>query len=355
MKTSYIIYIVLLSLLYCSCNFDQKQNIFIGENQYIKTFNDTITLNGKKIDIENMGANTIDVVDSFLVFSCSQLDTFYNVYSKYTYQHCGNFVPKGRGDNELPMISFPLFCKNGNNHSLVYLDDMSTGTIKALDLTQSCAEQKTIFSLPSINIKKIPGFRFLYPIQDSIYFLHGLNHSNRKDYYALYNEQQKQYTILDTIFRYSLQDIGDMFLYNTSNVFNPLQQKYATAMQFFNQINIYSLAKPQQHFSIIVGERPTRLKDVEETLMPEKFEFYEDMTGTNALLFAVYANRTRKDWAILEDVPSEIHVFDWDGNPRYLLKIKEKLAHIALDEERKILYGMTLSEAVYQYDISKIL
>ena len=79
MKTSYIIYIVLLSLLYCGCNFDQKQNIFIGENQYIKTFNDTITLNGKKIDIENMGANTIDVVDSFLVFSCSQLDTFYNV------------------------------------------------------------------------------------------------------------------------------------------------------------------------------------------------------------------------------------------------------------------------------------
>ena len=89
--------------------------------------------------------------------------------------------------------------------------------------------------------------------------------------------------------------------------------------------------------------------------MPEKFEYYEDLTSTSSFLFAVYANRSRKDWALLENVPTEIQVFDWDGNARYLIQTQEKLASIAIDEERKLLYGMTLAETVYKYDIATIL
>ena len=351
----FLVAFILFTSLYYSCNYKEEDNIFLGKSRYITSFSDTLFLKGEKVTIENMGAINIDIIDSFLVFSSGSLDTFYNVYSKYTYQHYGHFIPQGRGDNELPTISYPIFWSNEKGHSLIYLDNRATGTVKAWDITQSCAKRTTVFSPTPIDISPVPGFQYLYPLQGSVYFLHGRDYNTMNDYYALYDESKKQYSILDTVYLYPSGSVDDVFLLNTFKSFNPSQQKYATAMQFFNQINLYSLKNPHKHYSLIVGKHPTHLEEVKTTAMPEKFEYYEDLTSTSSFLFAVYANRSRKDWALLENVPTEIQVFDWDGNACYLIQTQEKLASIAIDEERKLLYGMTLAETVYKYDIATIL
>lgn len=351
-----VLFSSLLIILICICCIDKKENIYIGDMRYISSFKDTLYLDGKPVEIDNLGAMTIDVVDTFFVFVGSQWDNFYQVYSKYSCQRVGSFVPKGRGRNELPTVGFPIFCTGKGNNAVVWLHDRASNSVKMLNLSQSVTQRRTVFEEDWIEIKHVPGFKYLYPINDSILFLHGWNMALRNDYYALYHISDENITILDTIYRSGLQDPGDMFLFNAFAGFHLKKQKYATAMQFFNQINIYSLDKEYgKNIALTVGTDVNRLKDVEETAMPDKFEFYEDMVCTDSLLFAIYANKSRKDWAMMDTLPVDIHVFDWEGNPICLLHVKEKLAKLAIDEEEGILYGMTLGEKVYKYDLTGVI
>lgn len=348
-------FVAILVILLGSCYTNKNNDIYFEDVKYISKFEDTLCLAGELIDISNLGATTIDVVDTFLVFVGGSLDTFYNVCSKNTYRNLGNFVPKGRGDNELSVVGFPIYTSINDNFSVVYLHDRGSSCVKKLNLTKSVAQQQTIFDEDRVNIQKIPSFKFLYPISDSIFFVHGWNRYLRNDYYALFYKESKNVVILDTVYNSCLQDPGDMFLFNSFGCFHPQKKKYATAMQFFDQINIYSIDNDfEKPFALCVGKQRFSLRDVEKLAMPEKMEYYEDMVCTDSLLFALYANKTRKDWALQEHLPVTIHIFDWQGNAICLLRIKEKLAKLAIDEENGLLYGMTLGEKVYKYVLPKL-
>lgn len=72
----------------------------------------------------------------------------------------------------------------------------------------------------------------------------------------------------DTIYTEKLNSTKT-FQWNTFGSLNRDKQKYATAMQFFNQINIYQL-NGKKATTIIPSTKATRLKEVEETPMPKK-------------------------------------------------------------------------------------
>lgn len=351
MKTIFTIFTILL--LFNSCQ-RPTYNIFKGDTKYITSFPKTDSLKGDTIIINSFGANTIHIVDSFMVFVGSRLDTFYKVCSKNNYEFLGSYVPKGRGDSELSDITFPIFCKTESDGAKIYLQDRGSSTIKIFNITQSVKSQRTIFDEERINIKSFPGFKALYPINDTLFFTHYFDYKEDKECYSLLNSNTNIPLYIDTIYTEKLSSRGNIFLWNTFNCLNPNKQKYATAMQFFNQINIYEIDK-RKALTIIPQGESSHLEEVETTLMPEKMEYYEDLISTENQIWALYANQNRKDWATKENISTEIHILDWDGNPQHKLILPQKINKIALDEEQKILYGMTSSEQVFKYNLDHIL
>lgn len=349
-----IVFIISVSFLFFTSCQKTPSNIFIGETKYIASFPRTDSLMGDSITIDNFGANTIHVIDSFMVFAGGQLDTFYRVCSKYDYHHLGNYIPKGRGASELPDISFPIFCQYDADEAKIFLQDRGNSLIKTFNITQSVKAQKTIFDNEDINIKFLPGLKAIFPIDDSLFFVHYFNYKNEKECYTLMNMNSHVAIYEDTIYTDKLSRTGNIFLWNTFSRMKPDKTQYATAMQFFNQINIYNVGA-QKALAIVPYEKITTLKDAEETIMPEKMEYYSDLIGTDSQIWALYANQNRKDWATKEGLSTEIHVLDWEGNPLMKLIIPQKIAKIALDEEQKLLYGMTLSEQVFRYNVGEIL
>ena len=348
------IFILLFVVFFYSCNISDHKNIYSGNTKYITSFPDTIELVGEKIELDNIGAKSIDCVDTFLVFATSQLETFYTVYSTQTYKHLGNFIQKGRGKNEMVNIAYPIFSKEGNGEALLFLNDILKKEVKCLNITQSVNKNHTIFDEKNISIKNYLNSKYIYPINDSIYFCHIFDIEEKNDLYASYNKNTEHLKILKDVYTTSLENIGNVFLLNSYACFNPAQQKYATAMQFFNQINIYPYNSSAEAFSLIIGNEITEIKKVEKTNMPEKKEYYEDMICTDEFLFAIYADCTRKEWATSENLSVDLHVFDWNGTPQCLIKLNEQIAKIAIDKSNNILYGMTLNEEVYKYDLQTL-
>ena len=118
-----LIFIGFYLLLLTSCQ-QRPQNIFIGSVRMISDFPKTVTLIGDTIAIDNFGANTIHIIDSFMIFAGGRLDTFYKVCSKYDYTYLGNYIPQGRGQSELSSIRFPLFYPPDSSGAKLFLQDI---------------------------------------------------------------------------------------------------------------------------------------------------------------------------------------------------------------------------------------
>lgn len=351
MKYALHIILVVQLLFYYGCT--NHDNLYAYKVKYVDAFRDTIPLSGQKIHVDNLGAETIDCIDSLLIFASRKSDPFYNVFSTNTYLRVGSFIPQGRSSNEMTNIGYPMYIQKKEGKIFVGIYDRANAKIRELDLTQSCLDGKTVFSSNLINVRSDLGHKFFYPINETTCFLHGFSSEEKNDYYAIYDVTKSKIIESDYIYRTPLPNLDELFTYNTFGCFNLEKQKYASAMQFFNQINMYSLKNKEESFSIVVGSKSTVLEDVILMQMPDKMEYYEDMVCTDDLLFALYANCSRKDWALSESQSVEIHVFDWNGTPLCLLKPKEKISKIAIDENRKIIYGMTQKEDVYVYDVSR--
>jgi len=352
MNTQIKAIIALIIFLYsCQGGSKNENPLFIGETVVINEFPKTVKLEGKQIELTSFGAENMYLVDTFLVFASSKLDTFYSIYSTNSKKHVINLIPKGRGANETPGVVSPLFHEKDDNGDLkIFFQDRVYNCISALNLTRSIREKKTCIERSLCPLPE-PGMFGIFPISDSLMFYHYFNLGDRKEYYATYNKQLQKFSQNDSISRYKLPNTGDMFLLNAYTKFQPRQQRYASAMHFLNQINIYSLKNKEM--KCIVFQNVSDLQAVGKCPMPNKYEYYVDLVATEEKLFALYANQTRKTWA-LENKPAEIHVFDWMGKPLYKVTLDEKILKIAIDKQKNSLYGMTAEEKIYQYDIKKL-
>lgn len=337
-------------LCFWGCSFFENENVYIGDVRYITEFPKETNLIGEKIHIENIGAETIDCIDSFLIFSTRNTDTYYSIYSTHNFTHIGNYISKGMGANEMININHPAFLKMEGNNAILYIYDNQKHKLRSLNITESSINNYSILE-DKIELKSGLLNKFMYPINDSTYFFHGFDIEQKNEYYALYNKNIKQLDILNNTYNSSLQNIGNVFLYNTFKCFNEEKQKYVTAMQFFNQINIYDYTQKESPYSLIIGNYVSNLREVENKEMPDKMEHYQDLVCTEKYILALYAGCTRKDWAFSENLHVKIHIFDWNGNPICQLLINEKIAKIAYDEKLNLLYGMTLEEDVYKYNM----
>lgn len=155
------------------------------------------------------------------------------------------------------------------------------------------------------------------------------------------------------IYQYPLYDKVDFIRYNQINSadrIKPDLSKIAMGMLMFNQINILDL-KENNNFTITAATGNTYLskKYLDEH---EPIIYYCDLECTDKYIYALYVNQKMSEWQRIAH-PTEIHVFDWNGNAVYKLKTQETLLNIDIDETGQKIYGLATEEQVFIYDIPK--
>lgn len=349
MKAITILIVVVALITSCSRN---DSSLFLNKTAAITTFTNKVTIPGKRIDLDVLGATDLYIIDTFFVFKTPKMEQFYSVYTINNYIECGCFVSKGQGPDEFPACFTPI-CKKEKEDLFLSFYNYMTSEVVELNLLESIKRQRTILSKPW-KIENINSIYKIFLTDKNEYLVDYLDATDLTQHYAIWDKKNGLLK-RDNI---ALNPIGisldNSYLLATSCCYNEKKKIYATAMNFIDQINFYSIENPEKSFCISLNENKTTLKEIEKIEMPEKIEYHNDLRASDTYLFSLYSNQNRKDWA-LGNTPANIYIFDWSGNPILEIETKEKIIHFDIDKKQNKIYGITDKEELYSYDLSDLL
>ncbi|PZX48871.1 TolB-like 6-bladed beta-propeller domain-containing protein [Algoriphagus chordae] len=343
---------LIVLLLVTSCTKSDSPPVFMGKPPTYIQFNKSVELVGELLPIEVIAAKNIFIIDTLMIFPTPALDTLYHAISTRDHKWDRSFIAKGEGPNQFDNALSPLSAKKMEGDLLISFYHKARQGIFHYNLTRSFHQGNDFFQ-DTIPLGILTDIYRAYQINDYEVFVDNMDFININQQYSIYDRKSKQLIRNDNAMISSLKSHGDTYLLATNTIFSNPQLKYAGAMVFADQLNIFDLANPEKSFAISASKKPTSLMDVSRTLMPFKKEYYLDLRESNNLLFGLYANFGRKEW-VNGDIPAVIHVIDWDGNPICKLSTKEKLVNFDIDPENNILYGLTEKQEVYKYDLKPI-
>ncbi|REG78469.1 TolB-like 6-bladed beta-propeller domain-containing protein [Algoriphagus antarcticus] len=343
-------YLYLIMLIVFGCN-NKNNNIFkkIQPNNII--FEKTYELKGEELEIDAFVSNNLIIFDTLIILVTPQSETLYHAISTNDYNWDKKFIRKGEGPNEFQNVLKPLSYEKKDNDLLLTFYDKAREGLFHYNLTQSFNQGIDIFQ-DTISLGETTEIYRAYKITDNKVFIDNLDFINLNQIYSVYED--KKIISTDTALVSGLINQSDSYIMTTITSFNKNKLKYAGAMMFMDQINIYDINNPNNSLAITANNnnRPS-INEVSQTLMPYKNEFYVDLRQTDSYIFGLYANQSRKEWAT-GDNPGVIHILDWEGNPICKLKTKEKLIHFDIDSNSNTLYGMTEKEEIIKYNLDEI-
>jgi len=304
------------------------------------------------VDVHNFGATDVFVADTFLVFTTPKLDTLYSVSSLNTYVHLGNFVTKGNGPLEQLGSFEPLSVFSTDSSTSISIYDFYTSRYYKWDLTNSMKCSAPVFT-DTVRFSDMPGLYKIHSLDNEALFIDYINPSELNQHYAVYHIPSEKIIDDKAALISGITELSNSYLLTTSTSFSLANRKYVSAMGFIDQLNIYDLERPEESKALTIHKKRMGMQEVERTPMPEKMEYYVGVCSNSSCIYALYANQNRKDWA-LNETPATIQVFDWNGNPLCELKTKEKIVQFDVDQNNRKLYGLTIEEDLYVYDLGKM-
>lgn len=133
-------------------------------------------------------------------------------------------------------------------------------------------------------------------------------------------------------------------VYYSNMLLHPDKSKLVAAMSTQNQVNFLSI-KDGKKKAVSLYEESRLEKDNER-----QRQYYCDVTATADRIYALYMDQPKEE-SFDKPKPMEIHVFDWEGNFKERLLVNEYVFNIAVNEQGKYLYGLTLDNDVYRYEL----
>ncbi len=332
---------IIISIISFSCN---SKNIFQDyEIKQAVTFKTTTELSGQKTNLSPEGILALNFIDSLIIVQQKKMSDYIAVYEKKSWHKLKTLLPKGRGPNEFRDFTFGGQYMKKKHETAIYFSDINQGNLYMLNLTKSLQED-------SLNIKcisKIPYRSYPTFLTDSFYISKTYIPEKKELSFLLHD------TLARPIDKYLIYESINFTRYNQINSADQIKpdlSKIAMAMFMFNQINILDLHK-KHSFSITTSKGSTWLSEryIENH---EPILYYIDLKCTDEKIYALYVNQKISEWQRVEK-PIEIHIFNWEGEPLYKLKIKESLRNFDIDENNKKLYGLATQEEIFEYDIKE--
>lgn len=326
--------ILLIMLTFSSCvKKNIKQGIFCDHHEVITEVAKDDTITGELLINKDTTINTfsINVAGNYLLMKTGEANkiiTVYDLDGKYV----GAFGNIGNARNEFTEgYSMNNQCINGN----VWGRDRNVRKLYSFSIDASL-KAKTPVIAKSFDVEHGANNAFYVNDTTIVYDCASVDNISLKTVNPVTKTSQGI-----ELFK-PQQDA--MNIYAMRSAINLEKGVIAMGMQFVNQMNFISI-KGQDKKSVSLYKDATIVENYEDRTI-----YYGCVAPTDKYVCALYANLPMKN--IMKGMPApnprEIHVFDWDGNFRKKIVLKENVSIITFDKNNNM-YGLTEDGEVYKY------
>ncbi|MFY0593691.1 BF3164 family lipoprotein [Roseivirga sp.] len=363
MKRYRLIYLILIVFACCACVTDVTH-----ESDEFESFEITLNIQGERVLNDELGWQ-INVVGSYLICEQEVTDndnSVYHVFDSETLDFLGTAGLRGQGPNEFTGAQYSGQFYNVGDQTVIWVNDAPKYAIRAINLHESISSGVT-------KIEKSLKHHPKHNLQNNLFVLGSSDLAGYQPGYV----PGTNITPLNIVKRGVIEGFGEYpRVKNEGSVsgggesfrnlrrialrMKPDQQSFVVAMRYYDQLDLFdndgSLTRSIKHSDNYSLYDANEILDANRRITGLR-QYYKTLDVTDNYIYALYYNRKVERGGIefIEKRPSQIRVFDWDGNPKFLLECPDDLVSLSVDEERGWLYGHDISEERFmRYDISKM-
>lgn len=345
---------VFMTLVLCYC---------YGQHIEVKTFNSfpvSEKLSHSKVTIhEPLTPTSIYLLDSIVVLIDSNLDHALHFYNISDWSLIAKYGKRGDGPGEVIKPKFHGQFVQERGETYLWLSDYRTFKLKKLSLNKMMSNEN---AEPEVSLKMRPQIAWIYAdiyaVSDNEFIgpvtgdIIGVTEDKEAGRFYRYNVKDQSISWMPNFPKQKLsvpqEKIG--YLYSSASTFNSKTKKIASAMKFYDRVDIVDVIKGEV-LTIVqkdkVGLKEVDLKDERSLIPPETMSYYTRAYSTERYIYLIYSNITYQEGnevfqGIGQNVPKEqLHVFDWKGIPVFKGELdKWALGSFFVDEKTWTLYAI---------------
>jgi len=360
MKKIFLIVTVFISFLSCKKEHPalKQETIKISE----KSFEKVIALNAESILKEEF-AKSIEVIDTFLIVKTSVKDNFLKIYNTSNLKLLAQFGKIGEGpdDFKAPYFTVHSFLHKGSG-TYLWINDFFKYKVTVLNFIKSVDSSKVVIEKTFETDPQNNFTHDLIPLNDSIFYAsNGPMAFNRKLIYK-YDYKNKQ-ILAEAGLKPKFKNIDilnptDQYLLYFGNIgIKPNRTALVYVYNSFNRIDFYDL-NLNLIKSIIDKDAVLQTDDLNDIFKKEKGftdlrNYYYQVYCSDQYVYALHRKGQPAGEFGKKDIKVDIRVFDWEGTPKFLLKIPNDLVGFTVDEKNGWIYGIDYNnERNYRYKIN---
>lgn len=331
-----LIFLVMIS----GCSFAQS-------NKEFKSFPRIEQLRHSRVEIrELISPSSIHLINDTIILVDKNLEHAIHFYNVSNWSSIGSYGKRGKGPAEVEKPKFHGQFTEENGETYLWFSDIRSFKLFKVSLTKMIND---IDSEPEISYRIPPelalSYKEIYAVSDTEFvgtvageqlggrFFHIDMKKKTADWMPNFPKQN---------LKVPEHKIG--YLYSSAAAFNRKTNQIASGMYLFDRIDIVNVL--EEKVLTIFQEGNSEIKEVDlrddSRLFPLKTEFYYTRAySTENYIYLLYANNTEQQIAESRKSPTELHVFDWDGNPIYKGQLDmHSLGSFFVDEKTRKLYAI---------------
>lgn len=326
-----VVVTVLLSLSGCN---HAVQNSFNGEVRYIASFDTLQTLLGNKLPyIKSFYFYGCEVYYPYLLLSLAKQDSLLAVYDLETKEFIGNYFSIGGGPDDFR--SFVI--TNQSKSSILTVNDIYNKKLKMICLPKTFNNKQVVYE----KILAYEGVHEMVFSVDSMWWMKSVL------------DGEITYTCSESGFPPKMlykESIGRMDLDNMlvlSDAIKPDGSKIVSLSGILDQIDILSLHTEEKNFSVTTSQELVTIQQLQDNNYRNVREYFLAVPRCNdSYIMALH---------VCPDTNQKsLYVIDWNGKGVANYLIDEDIVDFCVDWDRELIYGITESEEVYEYNFKLV-
>lgn len=354
------LFICFLVFLFYSCKKNENIN-----DIYIKKFEKKIYLKAEQIIKNDNSAIAIYSIDTLLLAASNGTENHFNIYGKNSFKLLGNLGVKGDNPNSWLFAFYTNQFTKEKDGLYIWLSSPVKGKFMKVNLTKNIKSKSSIPIIEKtipIDIKKFTFNNLVY-VNDSIVFGNSgyfdIERVRLKKYNSFSNQVSESKLFPKTLNNNLFSSDEMNKLYRGQVKKHPTKNLFVSALRFFDRIDIFDEELNKKISILGKGLHKDNELDISKLNnkggepFNELYYYNFDFDLTQKYIYVLYYNQLYKDYG--QTKPTEIRVFDWNGNSKFLIKIDDYLMNISVDEDNGYIYGVDFfNEKILRYDIKNL-
>jgi len=326
-------------------------------------FSKSYSIVGDTIQTKTANTSGLLVANNYLISSQFIGDHFLKVYDATNFQELGVLAKRGSEENEFPTMTMVDQYEPCGNDDCLWVHDLNRGELMKINLTESLRNQITVVD-EKIITRTESRFHTVFYIDSLLIVGRSTNSTPQMNRLQVYDPNSD--LILKTIPLFPEIERTRNDLDFVLNKYNTLYISYiglksdktriASAMCSFDRIDIFK-TDGELVKSVFDGiEIPYNIIEYLQENDSHKLNIYYGAIFTsNDYIYALYYGQPFSEYG-LTPIPTQIRIFNWNGDPLSKIDIEDYLYNFTIDEKKGLIYGVdNFNKRILRYNIKHVL